>query len=128
MDAEIEALKGEIGAAKAEYKTLATALNALQSSLTTTDLREAVHALERTQKELLGRLVPLRAGNVSPVSAAEKAAVEHLWRQAQRDALARKSIFDEFWGLLYENAADGAEMEDLAVSILCRSRCVGDLS
>ncbi len=118
MDAEIERLKDAIGSAKTEYKTLATALNTLESTLTTDDLRESVHTLELSKKELLSRLEPLRAGNVSPVSAAEKEAVEQLWRKAQRDVGVRKRIFDDFWGLLYDNSPDGVEMDDLAVCAL----------
>ena len=116
LDSEIEGLKRDTAAAKADYKALVATLATLQTTLTTTDLRESVHALELSKKELLGRLLPLRVGNVSPVSPLEKDVVEQEWRKARRDAFTRKKIFDDFWGLLYDNAPDGLVMEELAVS------------
>lgn len=120
MEAEISKVRDEISAAKAEYKTLSTTLSTLESTLTTTDLRESVHALELTRKELLARLEPLRSGNVSPVSAAEKEMVDNEWRKAQRDAFGRKRIFDDFWGLLKDSLPEEIAVDDLAVSTVER--------
>ncbi len=115
MDREIEELKEHIAAAKAEHKALTATLSTLQSTLTTDDLYEAVQRLERTKKELLARLGPLRAGNASPVSAAEKASVDLAFRKAQRDAASRKKIFNEFWGMLCDSLPDGVSKDDLWV-------------
>ena len=117
LDSEIEGLKRDTATAKADYKALVATLATLQTTLTTTDLRESVHALELSKKELLGRLLPLRVGNVSPVSPSEKDSVEQEWRKARMDAFTRKKIFDDFWALLYDNAPDGLVMEELAVSV-----------
>ncbi|KAI9753577.1 MAG: hypothetical protein M1815_006144 [Lichina confinis] len=115
LDSEIEGLKRDTATAKADYKALVATLATLQTTLTTTDLRESVHALELSKKELLGRLLPLRVGNVSPVSPSEKDSVEQEWRKARMDAFTRKKIFDDFWALLYDNAPDGLVMEELAI-------------
>ncbi|KAI9886567.1 MAG: regulatory particle non-ATPase [Watsoniomyces obsoletus] len=117
MDDEMTSLKESITQLKAEYKTLATNLNNLQSTVTTNDLREAVQELEDTRTELLERLTPLREGNVSPIPMAEREKVEKEYVKARRDAVVRKRIFEEFWGLVRDGLPDGVLAGDVWVSI-----------
>ena len=115
MTEQMNALKEQITAAKAEYKTLTTSLNALQSTVTTADLRECVHELELARKELLGRLTPLRSGHVHPVPLAERDRLDHESVIARRDARSRKRIFDDFWALLGDHLPDGMSPSDVWV-------------
>lgn len=111
----MERVKEQIAALKAEYKSLLTTLNTLQSTATTGDLRESVHELELARKELLGRLVPLRSGNVSLLSPEEKEKIEQARRRAQRDVLVRRKIFHEFWGMFCENLPEGLTKDEVWV-------------
>lgn len=103
MDEEIQAIRRVITDAKAEHKALATTLASLQSTQTTHDIREAVHELQLRKQELLERLVPLRSGNLSPISREERQAVEQAWREAHGDLKKRRAIWMEFSVILHDN-------------------------
>ena len=127
MNEEIESMREQISTAKTTYKSLGVSLSALQTTLTTGDLRESVHEFELARKELLNRLIPLRSGNVSLVSVEEKEHVNQAWRRAHRTAMVRKMIFEDFWGMLCENLPEGVGKYDLWVSkgLACWSQSTG---
>lgn len=117
MNEEVDSLKEQISAGKTEHKTLTTALNTLQSTLTTDDLRKACVEAELAREELQTRLTPLRSGSVSAISVEEKEKVERSRKRRQRDVKVRKKIFKEFWGMLCENLPEGVNRDDIWVRL-----------
>ncbi|KAI9658104.1 MAG: hypothetical protein M1829_006829 [Trizodia sp. TS-e1964] len=115
MDKDIEALKKEITAGKAEQKALQSTLTVLKATPATEELREAIQRLELERKELNDRLAPLRSGALSPVTTEERDTVEKAWRVAQKLASARKKIFQECWATLTEELPEGTTKADLWV-------------
>ncbi|KAI9791472.1 MAG: hypothetical protein M1816_003816 [Peltula sp. TS41687] len=113
MNEEVETIREQISGSKTEHKTLMTALNALQSTLTTDDLQKAVGEAEFAREELQARIAPLRSGSVNAVSVEEKEKVEMARKTCQRDANVRKRIFRDFWDLLCDNLPESVNKDDV---------------
>ncbi|KAI9758526.1 MAG: hypothetical protein M4579_003018 [Chaenotheca gracillima] len=107
MDEQSGALREDIASLRAEQKTLAIKLQAVNAVVTIDNLRDSVNQLSRSKEDLLDRLGPLRAGKVAPVSAERRAQIDLAYKSAERSASIRKAIFREFWGLLCENLPEG---------------------
>ncbi len=117
MGLEISTLKEETASAKAEEKALKTTLGSLKGTMSTHDLREAVHALELEIKNIEARLGPLRSGNIVPVSAEERALVEKEWKGAMRVVDARRKGCRSLWADLSEQVPEGMTKDELWVSL-----------
>ncbi|KAH0542100.1 hypothetical protein FGG08_003480 [Glutinoglossum americanum] len=113
MDKEIEALRDEIATLKAKQKALHSTLTALRSTPTTSSLRESIDILDAEVRELEGRLVPLRSGKASPVSAEEKAVVDGSYANAERKSTLRKKIFKNLWDMTCDNLPEGTNKDEL---------------
>ena len=96
--------------------------------MTTADLRDAVAALETQKNELLGRLVPLRSGNIKPVDEEERTRIDAELRKWEKVARARTKIRREMWGLVKEACPEGTDVEEFKVCVTfscSRRRCGG---
>lgn len=115
MDQEIETIREEIVAAKANQKLLKANLATVNATLSTEDLRGNVIALELEKDEFLARLVPLRSGSVKPVSLEEKTLVDKAWKEWQKNWNVRKKIAMEVWAHATEVLPEGTTKEELWV-------------
>lgn len=115
MDAEIATLRETIATGKANEKLLRASLVSVNATMSSEELRDTVAQLEREKKEILARLGPLRAGNVKPVLAEEKEAVQKEWRKWSKKAGVRKKICMELWDLCSEVTEEGKTKEELWV-------------
>lgn len=113
MDSEITDLREQITTAKSAERLLKANVSTLNAIMSAHDLRAAINDLERKKKEYLGRLGPLRLGNVKPVSSEEKAEVEQAWKLWHRRANARKRICMELWAMVTEEMPEGKTKEEL---------------
>lgn len=118
MDKEIATLRENIATAKANEKLLRANLISVNATLSTEELRHSVAVLEHEQKEILGRLGPLRSGNVKPVLPEEKGAVDREWSQWSRKAGTRKKICMELWEFCTEEVPEGKTKGELWVCVL----------
>lgn len=106
MDAETARLKDATAALKVAEKGLRAQLRECAEVTPVSELKSAVTALER-EKEVLGeRLAKLRAGNVKPVSAEERARVNAELAKWQKAAGARRRIRTEMWRTIEDVLAD----------------------
>ncbi|KAL1582252.1 hypothetical protein WHR41_09093 [Cladosporium halotolerans] len=106
MDAETARLKDATAALKVAEKELRAQLRECAEVTPVSELKGAVAALE-SEKEALGEpLAKLRAGNVKPVSAEERARVNAELAKWQKAAGARRSIRAEMWRTIEEFIAD----------------------
>jgi len=114
MNLQVEGMRGEIISLKSQKKELEAELTALRSAPTATALRQTIKELKAEMAALSARLGPLRAGTVTPVSAAEKAAVDSDLAKFEKMLQKRKKMFKELSGLVIE----GGELnkKDLWVS------------
>lgn len=128
MDQEIEGIREEIGAAKANERLLRANLVTLNTTLSTEDLRGVVIALELEKEQILARLVPLRSGSAKPVSSEAKRDVDNAWTQWQRHWTARKKIAMDVWAHVTEVVPEGTTKEELWVSDMHQSRSRGGLT
>lgn len=115
MDKEIAALRDSIATAKANEKLLRANLISVNATLSTDELRNSVILIEHEKKEVLGRLSPLRSGNMKPVLPEAKEAVDRDWVQWSRKAGVRKKICLELWEICTEEVPDGKTREELWV-------------
>ena len=115
MDAEIASLRESIAATRAQEKVLRANLVSVNATMSTEELRTSVAQLEHAKKEISGHLVPLRAGNVKPVSLDEKGAVEREWRDWKKKMMVRKKICLELWEMCTEVIEVGKTKEELWV-------------
>ena len=115
MDQEIESVRSDIVARKAEQKVLQATCNVLKSTPTTDALRDSVSALEAEKDSLEARLRVFRSGDVAPVNVEGKEKAERALRTMQRQAGNRKKIFWELWAMVTENQPEGITKEDLWV-------------
>ena len=115
MDAEITTLRETIATAKANEKLLRANLASVNATMSTEELRTSVKVLEREKKEILGRLGPLRKGDVKPVLPEEKEKVDLSWKAWERKANGRKKIFLEVWAMCTEQMEEGKTREELWV-------------
>jgi len=127
MDKEISALRENIATAKANEKLLRANLVSVNATLSTEELRSSVSILEHETKEILGRLGPLRSGNVKPVVPEEKEAVDKEWNQWSKKARMRKKICMELWDFCTEEVPEGMTKGELWVCILSSSRLTWSL-
>lgn len=120
MDAEIQSLRDETTAARAEEKTLKASLASTNATMSTADLRASVTALEGERTEIMARLQSLRSGSVKPLSAEEKAGVEMEWQKWKRIADARRKICVGLWKEIRDGyLPEGTDERELGV---CASR------
>lgn len=115
MDKEIVALRESIATTKANEKLLKANLAAVNATVSTNELRSQITMLEMEKGEITGRLGPLRAGHVKPVSAEEKEGAEMAWKWWSKKASSRKRICMEMWGYCTEELPEGQTKEDLWV-------------
>jgi len=115
MDQQIATLREEIATAKSEEKMLKAQLITMNATMSTNELQAGISGYEAEQQGLLARLGPLRSGNVKPVSAEEKAAVDKDWRLWNYRSNIRKKICMEVWGHLTEELPEGKTREELWV-------------
>lgn len=115
MDAEITTLRESIGTAKATEKLLRANLASVNATMSTEELRARVTVLEREKKDILGRLGPLRAGNIKPVLPEEKMKVDKESSQWEKIARKRKKICLELWAMCTEQMEEGKTREELWV-------------
>ncbi|KAI9787685.1 MAG: hypothetical protein M1839_000216 [Geoglossum umbratile] len=113
MDKETEVLREEISALKTKQKALQLTLANLRSTPTTANLRESTDILVAEISELRSRLVPLRSGKMSPVSAEEKAAIDRGCADAERKSTLRKKIFKNLWEMTCDNLPEGTNKDEL---------------
>ena len=118
MDHTITALREQIAILKANEKLLRSNLASLNATMSTTELRAQVHALQSSKAELLARLGPLMKGVVKPVTREEKAEVDVAWKMWKQKALVRKKIAMELWGMVTEVLPEGKQNGELWVSAL----------
>lgn len=128
MDKEIANLRESIATAKANEKLMRANLISVNATLSTEELRSSVSLLEMEKKDIIGRLVPLRSGNVKPVLPEEKEAVDKAWREWSRKANSRKKICMELWAVSTEEMEPGKTKEELWVwwlllRMTCRVAC-----
>lgn len=117
MDKEIDTLRECIATAKSNEKLVRANLISMNATLSTEELRSSVSILEHERKEILGRLNPLRSGDVKPVMPEEKEAVDREWTQWSRKAGVRKKIFMELWEFCTEELPEGKTKRELWVCI-----------
>lgn len=117
MDKEIDTLRECIATAKSNEKLVRANLISMNATLSTEELRSSVSILEHERKEILGRLNPLRSGDVKPVMPEEKEAVDREWTQWSRKAGVRKKIFMELWEFCTEELPEGKTRGELWVCI-----------
>lgn len=117
MDKEIDTLRECIATAKSNEKLVRANLISMNATLSTEELRSSVSILEHERKEILGRLNPLRSGDVKPVMPEEKEAVDREWTQWSRKAGVRKKIFMELWEFCTEELPEGKTRRELWVCI-----------
>lgn len=115
MNEEVDSIKEQISASKTKQKTLTTALNTLQSTLTTDELHKAVLEAESTREALQARIAPLRSGSVISISVEEKEKMEMARTRHHREVNVRKRIFKDFWDMLCENLPEGINKDDVWV-------------
>lgn len=115
MDQEIADLRETVSTTKAKERLLRANLISVNATLSTEELRSNVTLLELEKKEILGRLGPLRSGNVKPVVPEEKEAVERAWKEWSRKAKVRKKICIELWEMCTEEVEEGKTKEELWV-------------
>ena len=115
MDAEITTLRETIGTAKATEKLLRANLASVNATMSTEELRARVTVLEREKKDILGRLGPLRAGEMKPVLPEEKMKVDKEFSQWEKIARKRKQICLELWAMCTEQMEEGKTREELWV-------------
>ena len=115
MDKEIAILRDAIATAKSNEKLLRANLISVNATLSTEELRGSVSLLELEKKEILGRLGPLRSGNVKPVSPKEKEEVDKAWKEWSRKASSRKKIGLELWEYSTEEMPEGTTKEEFWV-------------
>ena len=115
MDKQIADLREEISTAKSNEKLLRAGLAAANATMSVEDLQTSISSLEQETEEILGRLGPLRAGTVPPVSSEEKEKVEQEWQEWTRKANVRKRICMEVWAFVTEEMEEGKTREELWV-------------
>ena len=115
MDAEIGTLRESIATSKANEKLIRASLVSVNATMSSEELHNTVAQLEHEKKEILARLVPLRAGNVKPVLREEKEAVQKEWRGWSKKAGVRKKICMELWEMCTEVIEEGKTKEELWV-------------
>lgn len=115
MDKEIADLRETVATAKANEKLLRANLISVNATLSTEELRSSVSLLGLEKKEILGRLGPLRSGNVKPVLPEEKEAVDKAWREWSRKVSSRKRICMELWAISTEEMEPGKTRKELWV-------------
>ncbi|KAK4979674.1 hypothetical protein LTR66_010382 [Elasticomyces elasticus] len=115
LDAEIQRLRNETVASRADEKTLKTALATLSTTVSLSDLRASVQLLEAERHEMTARLTLLRSGSAKPIVAGEKARVDAEMRRWGRAAAARKGIKNSLWALVCDNLPEGTKREELKV-------------
>ena len=115
MDKEIADLRETIATTKANEKLMRANLISVNATLSTEELRSSVSLLEMEKREIIMRLGPLRSGNVKPVLAEEKEAVDKEWREWSRKASSRKKICMELWAISTEEMEPGKTRKDLWV-------------
>ena len=115
MDAEIATLRETIATSKANEKLIRASLVSVNATMSGEELRNTVAQLEHEKKEILARLGPLRAGNIKPVLAEEKEAVQKEWREWSKKAGVRKKICMELWEMCTEVIEEGKTKEELWV-------------
>ena len=103
MNLKVEGMRGEITSLKSEKKELEAELAALRSAPTATALRQTIKELKAETAALSARLGPLRAGTVTPVSPAEKAAVDSDLSRFEGMLQKRKKMFKELSELVIES-------------------------
>lgn len=106
MDAETARLKDATAALKVAEKGLRAQLRECAELTPVWELKGAVAALEREKEALRERLAKLRAGNVKPVSAEERARVDAEHAKWQKVASARRRIRSEMWRTIEDVIAD----------------------
>jgi len=110
----VESMRGEITSFKSERKELEAELVALRSAPTASALRQTIKELKTEIATLSARLGPLRAGTVTPVSPAEKAAVDSDLAKFEKMLQKRKKMFKELSELVTESGEQSKK--DLWVS------------
>lgn len=114
INLKVEGMRGEIASLKSEKRELEAELAALRSAPTATALRQTMKELKAEIAALSARLGPLRAGTVTPVSPAEKAAVDNDLAKFEKMFQKRKKMFKELSELVTESGEQSKK--DLWVS------------
>ncbi|KAL9586119.1 MAG: hypothetical protein Q9212_001100 [Teloschistes hypoglaucus] len=113
VEERIERLQKQVQTARGYERLLKTNLAALEAEPSTTDMRAKVIALELEKEELADRLRRLRAGEVKPVSSAEREALEADLAEWKGKAQRRKSIFWDMLAMAQEGLAEVKTKEQL---------------
>ena len=120
MDAEITTLRETIATTKATEKLLRANPASVNATMSTEELRASVTVLEREKKDILGRLGPLRTGNLKPVLPEEKMKVDKEFSQWEKIAGKRKKICLELWAVCTDQMEEGKTREELWVGSALR--------
>ncbi|KAI8939554.1 hypothetical protein NX059_003321 [Plenodomus lindquistii] len=113
LDDQINNLRAETATLQADAKALRSTLADLNSTLSTADLRTAVHALETEQAEITARLDSLKVGKAKKVTAKEREDVEKEWKKYTVLAKKREGIAREMWKFIEDQLPDKDKREEL---------------
>ncbi|KAL9637309.1 MAG: hypothetical protein Q9164_002271 [Protoblastenia rupestris] len=113
MDKEITSLRDEVATLKSNEKLLRSNLASVNATMSTAELRSHVQSLLSEKAEVLARLGPLRKGDVKPVSAAEKEAINYEWTIWKRRSEMRKKMAMELWAMGTEVVPEDKSKEDI---------------
>ena len=116
MDKEITSLRDEIATLRSNEKLLRSNLASVNATMSTAELRFHVQSLLSEKAEVMARLDPLRKGDVKPVSAAEKEAINNEWTMWKRKSDMRKKMAMELWAMGTEVVPEDKSKEDIWVS------------
>ncbi|KAK8197044.1 Tat binding protein 1-interacting protein-domain-containing protein [Phyllosticta capitalensis] len=113
LDTQVNTLKTNTASALAEAKTLRSTISTLGATVPLSDLRASVQILEQEVQETEERLAGLRGGEVVPVSAEEREALDAQLRKFKRAEKARKKIVKEMWATIVDGVGDKEALAEL---------------
>jgi 26S proteasome regulatory subunit (ATPase 3-interacting protein) len=109
MDIRTTQHREETTGLNATLKSLRTTFAALNSTLSTADLRESVSIMESERTQILERLTALRSGTIQPVSKEEKEKVDRDFKMWESIAAHRKTIKEDMWAQISEGMPSSTE-------------------
>ncbi|KAI9735875.1 MAG: hypothetical protein M1834_001340 [Cirrosporium novae-zelandiae] len=115
MDTEISTLREKLTSLKSQEKSLKATFLQLNSTVSVSELRGNVRAMEGEREGLLERLGVLRMGegDSKPVATAEQIGEsEREWKKWKRVSEVRRRICKEMWGIVGDNLPEGTTTKD----------------
>ena len=118
MDAQITAIREENASTASSIKDLRAQLSSLNSTVSTSELRTLVEEMEAEKEAIAARLVKLKSGDVQPIRAEEKEAIDSDMRKWDKIASSRAKIAKAMWGSVLDVLPEGADSASLRVGTL----------